>query len=204
MNTPTAPDEPNQPTAKPGNGPLTFRRVIKKALTPFVMVVAALYFVIDALFYAIIKPIADWIGSLDIFPRMRAWIRSLGPYQMLALFLVPLIILEPVKPVGAYLWYQKHYTASVLVFTIGEILKVTIVERLFQLGRDRLMTIRAFAWTYNFIEGWISYLKSLPPWQAVMRSFLAIKAHARRIAAAIKAAAADIKRRVAAFWADPA
>jgi hypothetical protein len=204
MNTPTAPDDGTQPAAKRREGPLTFRRAVKKALTPFVMVIAAIYFLIDALFYAIIKPIADWIGRLDIFPRMRAWIRSLGPYQMLALFLVPVIILEPVKPVGAYLWLNKHYTASVLVFTIGEILKVTIVERLFQLGRDRLMTIRAFAWTYNFIEGWLSYLKSLPPWQAVMRRFLAIKAQARRIAAAIKLAAVGIKRRVTAFWADPA
>jgi hypothetical protein len=123
---------------------------------------------------------------------------------MLALFLVPVIILEPVKPVCAYLWLNKHYTASVLVFTIGEILKVTIVERLFQLGRDRLMTIRAFAWTYNFIQGWLTYLKSLPPWQAVMRRFAAIKAQARRFATAIKLAAVGIKRRVAAFWADPA
>ena len=202
MNTPTTPDDGN--SAKPSQGPLTFRRAIKKALTPFVMILAALYFVVDALFYAIIKPIADWIGRLDIFPRMRAWIRSLGPYQMLALFLVPLIILEPVKPVAGYLWFQKQYTASVLVFTIGEILKVTIVERLFQLGRDKLMTIRAFAWTYNFIQGWLSYLKSLPPWQAVMRRFVAIKAQVRRMAAAIKVAMAGIKRRVAAFWADPA
>jgi hypothetical protein len=204
MNTPTVPDDGNQPAAKRSEGLLTFRRVVKKALTPFVMVIAAIYFLIDAVFYAIIKPIADWIGRLDIFPRLRAWIRSLGPYQMLALFLVPLIILEPVKPVAGYLWFQKQYTASVLVFTIGEILKVTIVERLFQLGRDKLMTIRAFAWTYNFIQGWLNYLKSLPPWQAVMRCFLAIKAQARRITATIKAAAAGIKRRVAAFWADPA
>jgi hypothetical protein len=204
MNIPTVPDDGNRPVAQRSDGPLTFRRLIKKALTPFVMVIAALYFLVDALFYAIIKPITDWIGRLDIFPRMRVWIRSLGPYQMLALFLVPLIILEPVKPVAAYLWVQKQYTASVLVFTVGEILKVTIVERLFQLGRDKLMTIRAFAWTYNFIEGWISYLKSLPPWQAVMRRVVAVKAQARRIAAAIKLAAAGIKRRVAAFWADPA
>jgi len=202
MNSPA--DDGNQPADKRSEGPLTVRRLVKRALTPLVMVIAALYFLIDALFYAIIKPVTDWIGRLDIFPRLRAWIRSLGPYQMLALFLVPLIILEPVKPVGTWLCLNHHMVSGILVLVIGEILKVTIVERLFQLGRDKLMTIRAFAWAYNFIEGWLSYLKSLPPWQAVKRGFLAVKAQARRIAAAIKLAMGDIKRRVTAFWADPA
>ena len=202
MNNPA--DDGKQPAERRNEQALTLRRLVKRALTPLVMVIAALYFLIDAVFYAIIKPVTDWIGRLDIFPRLRAWIRSLGPYQMLALFLVPLIILEPVKPVGTWLCVNHHVMSGILVLVIGEILKVTIVERLFQLGRDKLMTIPAFAWAYNFIMGWLTYLKSLPPWQAVMRHFVAIKAHARRIAAAVKLAMAGIKRRVTAFWADPA
>jgi hypothetical protein len=204
MTTPAAPDKSDGRAESPAEGPMTWRKAIKRALTPFVAVLAALYFLIDGLFYALIKPVSDWIGRLAIFPRMRAWIRSLGPYQMLVLFLIPLIILEPVKPVAGWLWYSRHHITSVVVLVIGEILKVTIVERLFQLGRDRLMTIPAFAWAYNFIHGWLSYLQSLPPWQAVMRRFAAIKAQARGVAIAVKTMMAGIKRRVTAFWADPA
>jgi hypothetical protein len=207
-----APDDSNQPPpAKPAPGPMTFRRAVKRALTPFVVVLATLYFVIDALFLLLVRPLADWIGRQAIFPRLRAWIQSLGPYPTLALFLIPLIILEPVKPVAAYLVGTGHYMSGTAVLIIGELLKITIVERLFHLGRDKLMTIAAFAWSYNFLMGWLAYLKSLPPWQAVMRRFIAIKARARllaaaarRMAAAVRRVAADIKQRWTAYWADPA
>ena len=42
---------------------------------------------------------------------------------------------------------------------IGEIAKITIVERIFQAGRDKLMTIPAFAWTYARVMAFRSYLR---------------------------------------------
>ena len=30
-----------------------------------------------------------------------------------------------------------------------EVLKITIVERIFHIGRDKLMTVNAFAWAYT-------------------------------------------------------
>ena len=74
------------------------RRGAKRVLVPVVAFVATLYFLIDALFLWFLRPIADWLGRLRILEGIRAWIQSLGPYPTLALFLVPLIILEPVKP----------------------------------------------------------------------------------------------------------
>src|SRR5262249_49320328 len=96
----------------------------------------------------------------------------------LALFLVPLIILEPVKPVAAYLMASGRVRYGVAVLVIGEILKITIVERLFHIGRDKLMTIAAFARAYSFVTRWLAYLKSLPAWQATMRHVQAVKAAA--------------------------
>ena len=135
---------------------------------------------------------------------MGAWVRSLGPYPTLALFLVPVILLEPVKPVALYLFGAGHLMAGTIVLVVGEILKITIVERLFHLGRDKLMTIAAFAFAYDFVMRWISYLHALPPWQAVLRHFRTIKARVRRIGAAARRMTAEVRRRLLAFWADPA
>ena len=98
----------------------------------------------------------------------------------IVLFLVPLILLEPVKPVAAYLVATGHVVYGVTVLVIGEVLKITIVERLFHIGRDKLMMIPAFAWAYNFVVGWLAYLQALPAWQAVLRHVRPIKAAARR------------------------
>jgi TRAP transporter TAXI family solute receptor len=155
------------------------RRGAGRVLSPVVAVLAALYFLIDALFLPPLRLLARWLGGFRLVARLDAWIRTLGPYQTLALFLVPLIILEPVKPVAAYLAAKGHFARSLTVLVVGEILKITIVERLFHIGRDKLMTIPAFAWAYNYVMRWYAYLDALPAWQAMRRHVRAIKAQAR-------------------------
>jgi hypothetical protein len=150
-----------------------------RVLSPVVAVLAALYFLIDALFLPPLRLLAKWLGSFGVLARLGAWIRTLGPYQTLALFLVPLIILEPVKPVAAYFMATGRVSHGVVVLVVGEILKVTIVERLFHIGRDKLLTIPAFAWAYNYVMRWLAWLEAMPAWQAVMRQVRAVKAQAR-------------------------
>ena len=155
------------------------RRGAGRVLSPLVAVVAAIYFLIDALFLPPIRILGRWLGRFRLFARIGDWVRTLGPYQTLALFLVPLIILEPVKPVAAYLAAKGHLAHSITVLVVGEILKITIVERLFHVGRDKLMTIRAFAISYNYVMAWIAYFESFAAWQAVRRYGRAIKDRAR-------------------------
>ena len=76
---------------------------VKRILKPVTYVLATLYFLVDAAFMAFAKPISDWLARHVVLRRLRAWIRSLRPYPSLALFSVPVIMLEPVKPVAAYL-----------------------------------------------------------------------------------------------------
>jgi len=156
------------------------RRPVRRALTPLVVVLAAIYFLIDALFLPPVRAFARWLGRFRLLNRLADGIRALPPYPTLALFLVPLILLEPVKPVAAYLFATGHLAAGAVVLVVGEVLKITIVERLFHIGRDKLMMIPAFAWAYNFVVGWLAYLQALPAWQAVLRHVRPIKAAARR------------------------
>src|SRR5512139_1912829 len=110
--------------------------ILKTIFELFVIVVAAVYFVIDALALTILKPLSKKIANLKLFKCIAPWIASLGPYPTLALFAVPLVLLEPVKPFSAYIIASGHIIFGILVFIIGEILKITIVERIFHIGRD--------------------------------------------------------------------
>jgi hypothetical protein len=155
------------------------RRGPGRVLSPLVAVLAFIYFLVDALFLPPLRLLGRWLGGFKLFARLGGWIRTLGPYQTLALFLVPLIVLEPVKPVAAYLLAKGRYSHSLAVLVIGEILKVTIVERLFHVGRPKLMMIPAFAWSYDYVMAWYAWLEALPAWQAVLRQLRAIKAQVR-------------------------
>lgn len=139
-----------------------------------VFILAVLYFVVDGVFSYITQPIAAWIAERRFFERIRRWIISLGPYTSLALFAVPVIILEPAKPLAAYLIGTGHFFAGAVTFIAAEVAKLTVVERLFQLNREKLLSIRAFAWGYEYWRHIMEVIESLEVWKASRR--LAAKA----------------------------
>ena len=142
---------------------------MKRILKSVTYVLAALYFVADAAFMAIAKPISDWFAKHVALRRLSAWIRSLRPYPSLALFSVPVIILEPVKPVAAYLAATGQMVSSVVTLIVGELLKLILVERLFSLTRDKLIKIPAFAWAYTKFTEAKAWLKNTEAWQAIRK-----------------------------------
>lgn len=134
-----------------------------------VFILAALYFALDAIFATIAIPLARWISERWMFARLHRWVLSLGPYPTLLLFLVPLIVLEPIKPVAAYLAATGHMMHGLVLLTIGEILKLVMVERLFCVSRDKLLSIPAFAWAYGKYSTAKAWLTSLEAWQLALR-----------------------------------
>jgi hypothetical protein len=159
---------------------------VNRILKPVIYLLAAIYFLVDAVFVPIARPAADWLARRLVFDGLRGWIMSLRPYPALALLAVPVIVLEPVKPVAAYLAATGHVAASIAILVVGEILKLVLVERLFALTRDRLMSIPAFAWGYaKFVQA-REWLESREAWRTVRRlSKLAIRA-ARSYVAELK------------------
>jgi len=150
---------------------MTHRTILKTIVKSLIVGAAAIYFVIDALFLSLLKPLVGQIANLKLFQFIAPWVASLGPYPTLVLFVIPLVLLEPIKPFSAYLIASGHFIFGMLVLALGEVLKITIVERIFHIGRDKLMTINAFALIYNFVSGWLTWVQALPPWRAVKRSF---------------------------------
>jgi hypothetical protein len=142
---------------------------LNRILKPFVFLVAAIYFLVDALFLTLARPIARRLADLWIFDRLRTWIVSLRPYPTLALFMVPVLVLEPVKPVAAYLTATGHIVGGLTVLLVGELLKLVLIERLFSISRDKLMSIAAFAWSYDKLCQARAWAESFRVWQLARR-----------------------------------
>lgn len=131
--------------------------------------VAILYFLMDAMFATVAVPLSRWIGAHWAFERIHRWIVSLRPYPTLLLFVVPLIVLEPVKPAAAYLVATGHALLGLVVLATAEILKLVLIERLFSVSRDKLLSIPAFAWGYRKYSAARDWLTALETWQLAMR-----------------------------------
>ena len=134
-----------------------------------VFILATVYFVVDVVSSYVTLPITVWLAKKRLFERVRLWVISLGPYPSLALFAVPVIILEPAKPLSAYLIGTGHFFAGAVVFITAEVLKLTFVERLFQLNREKLLSIPAFAWGYQYWRHIMDVIESMEAWKAARR-----------------------------------
>ena len=140
---------------------------MKRILKVVTYMAAGLYLLVGAIFMTLAKPIADWIDKHVPLRRLRAWIRSLSPYRSLVLFSVPVIVLEPIKPIAAYLAATGQFVGGALTFIFGELLKLVLVERLFSLTREKLMKIPAFAKLYGWYSQAITWLKATEAWRGV-------------------------------------
>jgi uncharacterized membrane protein len=140
---------------------------VKRILKVLTYIAAGLYLLVDALFMTVAKPIADWLGKHVVLKRLRDWIKSLPPYPSLALFSVPVIVLEPIKPIAAYLAATGQFLSGAATFIFGELLKLVLVERLFSLTREKLMRIPAFAKLYGMYSQAITWLRETEAWRTI-------------------------------------
>ena len=136
-----------------------------------IFAIATVCFAADALFSAATGPITRWLSKKRLLERVRRWVTSLGPYQSFALFAVPVVILEPAKPLSAYLIGTGHFFSGAIVFIAAEVIKLTVVERLFQLNKNKLLSIPLFAWGFGYWRKIMDYLKSTAAWRASSRVF---------------------------------
>lgn len=142
---------------------------MKRIWKPVIGLFAVIYFLVDAVLLPVAARISSWVGEHWMFCRLRNWIVSLRPYPTLLLFAIPVVLLEPVKPFAVYLAGTGHMRLGAIVFVIGELLKLVLVERLFSLSRDKLMSIPAFAWGYGKYRAAQDWVVSLEAWQNARR-----------------------------------
>ena len=144
-----------------------------------VFILTTIYFVVDEVFSYAIQPLTAWLAKKKLFERAGRWVTSLRPYPSLALFAIPVIILEPAKPLSGYLLGTGHFFAGAVVFITAEVLKLTLVERLFHLNRDKLLSIPAFAWGYQYWRRMMDAIESSEVWQTSRRLLLNAKTMVR-------------------------
>ena len=169
---------------------------VKRIGNIIVFTIAIVYFLMDALFATVAIPLSRWLAAHWAFARIHRWVLSLRPYPTLLLFIVPLIILEPAKPIAAYLVGTGHCLIGLAILATAEILKLVLIERLFSVSRDKLLSIPAFAWCYGRYSAAKAWLTSLEAWRVSMRWICSVRSAIQR---SVSKRAATFDRRSLCF-----
>jgi hypothetical protein len=122
------------------------------------------------------RPLSRWLARWDHWPplaRLEARIRTLSPYAALALFLVPVLTLFPVKLLALWLIHQGSTTLGITVIVLAKLVGTALAGRLFVLTEPQL---RHFAWFNTGLNWWHATkarlrasLEKLSVWRAARR-----------------------------------
>ena len=95
--------------------------------------------------------LAAWIARWPPLARLEAAIRRTSPRVALGLFVVPALLLVPVKLAALWLIGNRHATLGIVVIVAAKLIGTAFVGRLFILVETQLM---AFAWFARGLGWW--------------------------------------------------
>ena len=111
-----------------------------------------------------------WIGRLPGLRWVERRIRTLTPYQSLALFAIPVLALLPLKLLALYWLGQGHVLLGLGVILAAKVGGTALTARLFMLTQPTLMKL---AWFARLFARWMAWktrvldtLRHSPAWQA--------------------------------------
>jgi hypothetical protein len=87
-------------------------------------------------------------------PKVRRFVEGLGPYQSLALLLVPAAIVEPLKLVAVAVAGDGHWITGTAMIVFAYAVSLFVVERLFAIVKPKLLTLPWFARLWAWFETW--------------------------------------------------
>lgn len=149
-------------------------------LRPLLMLLAVL-FLIEAWLWEKMAPVVRWVADHIPFERAKqalaAWARRLPPYGALVLFVVPLILIEPINILALWFYAHKQFVLGSLCFLVAKLVGVGLMAFLFEACREQLRSIGWFSrlidwvlrvnrWAHALVE---PYKQDLKLWLARLR-----------------------------------
>jgi hypothetical protein len=163
------------------------KRLARLLLAPLIYV-AALVLLLEDWLWDLGSRLIACIASWPPLARLESHIRALSPYQALALFLLPAILLFPVKLVALYAITQGHALAGVTVILIAKLGGAAAVARCYSLTRPTLLSLPWFARWHD------AFMAFKTRWVGRLRESRAMRL--------VRVVVGAIRRRSAVVWAN--
>jgi hypothetical protein len=127
-------------------------------------------------------------ASITAWPPLRsleARVRTLPPYVALVVFVLPGLLLFPVKVLAVVAIAHGHPASGILALVLAKVGSAAIVARLYVLTLPSLLALAWFArfhaWFLRMKERSIAYLRANPTYRAARRLMHASRRTLRRL-----------------------
>jgi hypothetical protein len=125
-----------------------------KSLARAFWIVVALLFLLEAWLWDRLEPIvARIVGIIPwgrIKPMLATAVSRLSPQATLVVFVIPLILLLPVKFLEVWLLVHRQWVAGLAVLILAKLVGVGVTAFIFEVTKDKLLQMAWFRRVYAF------------------------------------------------------
>ena len=89
--------------------------------------------------------------EMTLLARARRRIQRLSPYQSLALLMVPVALVEPLKLVALFVAGGGHWLTGTGIMVAAYAASLLVLERLFRVVKPKLLTLVWFAKVWSWV-----------------------------------------------------
>lgn len=124
-------------------------KYIKNILKKLLIFLATVYLLFEELFWFAFNPFKLWISSLRIIQRLENFLHSLSPYSVLPVFLIPAWVMLFFKLVAIRFIAWWHIIFWTIAFLWIKVVGFFITSFIFNIVKNQILTIKAFAYIYE-------------------------------------------------------
>jgi hypothetical protein len=150
---------------------------MRRLLKPL-WVLFALVFLFEAWLWEHLRPLVAWVVERIAWDRLKArvagWIEHLPPYPTLLVFLVPVILLFPLKLLGLWMLAHGSWLGAMAVLAGAKVISMGVTAFIFDITRPKLLQLSWFRWFYEHMLVWLAKAHALiDPIKTRMRAAIA-------------------------------
>ncbi len=138
--------------------------MMRRLLRPF-LILLALVFLFEAWLWSHLAPIVGWIVAripwAAFKARLAAAIARLPPYPTFLVFLVPVLLLLPLKFLGLWMLARGFWLGAIGVLALAKMVSLGVTAFIFDLTRPKLLELSWFRWFYEHMLVWLAWAHGL-------------------------------------------
>ena len=137
---------------------------MRRLLRPF-LILLALLFLFEAWLWTHLAPIVAWVVAriplCAIKEKVAAWIEHLPPAATLVVFIVPVLLLLPLKFLGLWMLAHGYWLGALSVLALAKIVSLGVTAFIFDLTRPKLLQLAWFRRLYERVMVWLVWAHEL-------------------------------------------
>ncbi|SRR6266508_2639909 len=137
---------------------------MRRLLRPF-LILLALVFLFEAWLWQHLAPLVAWVVAripLRVLKaKIAAAIARLPPAATLIVFIVPVLLLLPLKFLGLWMLAHGLWLGALGVLALAKVVSLGVTAFIFDLTRPKLLQLAWFRWLYEHVMVWLDWAHAL-------------------------------------------